>query len=160
MGGTDPDYMVLLSDGAANVPPTWTTPAAENDFYIDVNDNGISDSGDDLVVDFPGGGRPARATRRLRRRQRALAGRPVGLLAHERAGRRPATVLSTTLTDYNFTRRIPGANFRIIDGALFLDANDDGAFTSTGVNFSLGHTDELAVHRDGKVSGRIIRLQR
>ena len=28
---------------------------AENDFYIDVNDNGIVDSGDDLSIDFPGG---------------------------------------------------------------------------------------------------------
>ena len=50
------DYAVLLSDGAANGPRsrgTRTAPATHNDFYLDVNDNGIRDSGDDLASTTP-----------------------------------------------------------------------------------------------------------
>jgi tetratricopeptide (TPR) repeat protein len=53
VGGTDPDYMVLLSDGGANRPEDVDDALPFNDFYIDVNDNGIIDAGDDLSVDFP-----------------------------------------------------------------------------------------------------------
>src|SRR3989304_6039091 len=34
------DYLVLLSDGAANRPADVDESGAQNDFYIDVNDNG------------------------------------------------------------------------------------------------------------------------
>src|ERR1700694_1621635 len=58
---TDPspdanDYMVLLSDGAANEPQKITDSGAQNDFYIDVNKNGYIDSGDNLSVDFTNDG--------------------------------------------------------------------------------------------------------
>ena len=67
------DYMVLLSDGAANVPAdvdeanTTGSSGINNDFFIDVNDNGIRDSGDDLSLDFP----RRRRHRRLHRRRTA-----------------------------------------------------------------------------------------
>lgn len=49
------DYLVLLSDGSANQPQNVTSSGANNDLYLDVNNNGMIDSGDDLSVDFPGG---------------------------------------------------------------------------------------------------------
>ena len=50
-----PDYMVLLSDGSANRPWDVDDSGTDDDFYIDVNNNGIVDSGDDLSIDYPGG---------------------------------------------------------------------------------------------------------
>ena len=49
------DYIVLLSDGSANQPADVLTAGAADDVYLDVNDNGYIDNGDDLSVDFPGG---------------------------------------------------------------------------------------------------------
>ncbi len=48
VGGTHPDFLVLLSDGSANRPMDVDTGGEENDFYIDVNDNGYIDIGDGL----------------------------------------------------------------------------------------------------------------
>ena len=57
---------------------------------------------------------------------------------------------------YNFGA---GINFRVIDGALYLDANGDGSFSpnpDTTPNdqnsFTAGLTDELAVVRNGDMS--------
>jgi hypothetical protein len=53
LGGTDPDFLMLLSDGSANRPADVDLAGAENDFYIDVNDNGYVDNTDGLNFDFP-----------------------------------------------------------------------------------------------------------
>jgi len=46
--GSIPDYMVLLSDGAANRPAT----VPPDQIYLDVNDDGLVNAADDLAVDY------------------------------------------------------------------------------------------------------------
>lgn len=142
VGGVNPDYLVLLSDGAANRPADVDDAGAENNFYLDVNGNGRVDSGDDLSVNF-------------------TAGNPDfvvvdGLWIVDDAGDRSNALDANEdgdnndgSDDYDFG---PGYNFRIINGTLYLDADGDGAFTENASNvFALGHDDELAVQRDGAV---------
>lgn len=155
VGGTDPDYMVLLSDGNANTPQNIADPnssgatfSVTNDFYIDVNNNGYVDSGDDISVDFPGGD--------------ATPDFVVvdGLLVVTRDSNQ-STITNLFDTDENGTLNDSddydfgaGKNFRIINGALYLDANGDGSFavSASATSFSTGLTDEIAVLRNGDVS--------
>ncbi len=48
-----PDYMVILSDGAGNRPQDVDSPGAQNDVYLDVNNDGRISGTDDLAVDYP-----------------------------------------------------------------------------------------------------------
>jgi len=48
-----PDYMVILSDGAGNRPQNVDSPGAQNDVYLDINNDGLITDADDLSVDYP-----------------------------------------------------------------------------------------------------------
>lgn len=158
LGGTDPDYMVLLSDGNANTPQNIATPnssgsmfSVTNDFYIDVNNNGYIDDGDDISVDFPGDttnpnfvvingllqiSRSSNSGTRQTYVTRLLDANGDGTLNDN--------------DDYDFGA---GYNFRIINGALYLDANGDGSFavSANSIAFTAGLSDEIAVVRNGDV---------
>ena len=147
------DYMVLLSDGSANLPMDIDNTGAENDIYLDVNGNGHVDANDDLSVTYPGGSSPDFVV------VDGLLQINGGSQSARNASRLKAFDVnhSGTLTgsdDYNFG---PGINFRIIDGALYLDMNGDGNFSvdtstpNTSSDFTPGMTDELAVMRDGSM---------
>ncbi len=162
-GGSDPDYMVFLSDGAANQPAHVGIGGLENYFYLDVNGNGVRDDADDLSVDYPGGDTDPDFV--------VNNGR---LVINDADDRRQAlnadddgeVFLSDgdlgNTDDYDFDGDVPNppANFRIIDGTLYLDANGDGSFTVDPSNgpdpsgnpvFVAGHDDELAILRNGNV---------
>lgn len=151
--GPASNYMVLLSDGAANVPEDVddaNTGDLNNDIYLDVNDNGIVDNGDDLSVDYgPDGAADFVVVNGL-------------LQISSEATRRQALnaddASEGSLTDgdlgngddYDFG---PGINFRIVNATLVLDANGDGTFSAPNLTHTAGHTDELVVERDGDVWG-------
>jgi hypothetical protein len=151
------DYAVLITDGSANQPMDIDNSGIENDLFLDVNDNGIRDSGDDLTVEYPGGDNNVDVTITD---GLVVVGSAAGrrqLLNTDEAseGSLSDGDLSNN-DDYDFVPEFlaqhPGVtpNFRIIDGTLFVDANGDNVFTQGTVNtFTAGHTDEITVKRNG-----------
>lgn len=146
------DNMILLSDGAANQPDDVDDAGLANDFYIDVNDNGIRDSGDDLSVNFIGNGdTDFEVVNGLWQVPTGPSTGMINILDADEDG-----ALDND-DDYNFDSDVGGtANFAIIDGALYLDADGDDSFALNpnpapvdASDFTLGHTDELAVVRNG-----------
>ena len=133
-----PDYMVLLSDGAANRPDNIVDPSPPNqssettdEVYLDVNNDGLINNADDLSVDYPspetdtggdqpdfvvvdgrlvitGPGQSARANSLLS----ALDVNGNGDLANN--------------DDYSFGA---GMTFAVVDGRLTVDADGDGTTT-------------------------------
>ncbi len=157
------DYMLLLTDGSANQPQDVDLSGLQNDLFIDVNDNGFRDNGDDLSVDYPTGDAVAdfivvngllQVGSETNRRQMLNADEmSEGSLTDGDLG--PSD-------DYNFAPAYaiqhPGVtpNIRIIDGTLYMDSNGDGAFNQNLVNtFTTGHTDELVVLRNGDMNVNI-----
>ncbi len=135
-------YMVLLSDGAANSPYNLLTGGTANEFYLDVNNNGVVDNDDDLSVTYPGSTTPNFVVTDGR-----WSINDSYDLTHALDVNRDGDVNS--YDNYNFGT---GINFRIIRGALYLDANGDGHFAENANNiFTLGHDDELTVESDGSV---------
>ena len=147
LGQSDPDFMVLLSDGSANRPAVVDLPGTENDFYIDVNDNGYVDFTDGFSFDFP----PPEAD--MAPDFRVFSGL---WMVDSAADLLDALDVNgdgfvDEFDDFNFG---PGYNFSIINGALYLDADGNGNFDENLLEppeFTLGHTDELTVLRTGRV---------
>ena len=132
---TVPDFIILLSDGAANRPddlddPSGTTET-NDEVWLDVNDDGVVNSADDLTVDFKGNGDndfvvvDGRLT--WYTDKRALDATENGSLSNS--------------DDYNFGS---GRNFKLIDGRLRVDANGDGTISTSDDN-------ELLIDRNGVV---------
>ena len=157
--GDTNDYMVVFTDGSANQPQDLDLAGSSNDLWIDINDNGVRDSLDDFSIDYPGGSNSAIDFNVVN-----------GLLQISTDGTSRRHALNVTDNsegtftdadldeddDYDFIADFaiqhPGVtpNFRIIDGTLYLDMDDDGDFEQEDVNdFTPGHTDELAVRRNG-----------
>lgn len=162
------DYITLLSDGSANRPEDVDDTGAENDLYIDVNDNGVLDSNDDLSVDFPapeddaGAGDPDDfiVVNGLWQVPRTI-GAPVNQLNVDGDGGLDNDDDYDFIADYLVQHPTVTPNIQIIDGTLYVDANGDGSFTVNAANgpnpggapvFVLGHDDELEVLRDGMVA--------
>ncbi|HXK33883.1 MAG TPA: VWA domain-containing protein, partial [Dehalococcoidia bacterium] len=134
------DYIVLLSDGSANQPINVTSSGSSNDVYLDVNGNGYIDSGDDLSVDYPGGDSSPDFV--VVDGLWQISGS--SSLTHALDVTENGSLNNSD--DFSFGA---GFNFRVTNGTLYLDANGDGSFTGTNTTFTTGHTDELAVQRDG-----------
>ncbi len=155
-----PKYIILLSDGGANRPSNITTSGVDGDFYIDVNDNGYIDSGDDIDVLW----NSPSTTKRFRVVD--------GLLQISRGGSsstRQTNVMNLMDVNHNnqlddgdnatFTPPLSLANFRIISGTLYLASTRNPPPGGTPIfrpapdpnNFSSGHDDDLTVLRNGDV---------
>ncbi len=151
-GQTDPDTMVILSDGSSNTPMDVDEAGSQNDFYIDVNDNGVLDFFDGINVDFPDPeSDPGTDTADFQ----VLNG--LWLIDDSADLLNQLDVngdgILDTADDYNFG---PGYNFSIINGALYLDADGDGSFAENLLEppeFTMGHDDELAIIRTGRAWG-------
>jgi len=147
-----PDYMVILSDGAGNRPQNVDSPGAQNDVYLDINNDGLITDADDLSVDYPppetdpGGDKPDFVVQD-------------GLLVINSAtdrcnaldvnGTGSCSLSSLTNTDdYDFTAAIaaqigPGItpNFKVENGRLRVAADVDNVI------------DDTLIDRDGTVDG-------
>jgi hypothetical protein len=132
-----PDFIVLLSDGAANRPDDLDDPfgttETNDEVWLDVNDDGVVNSADDLAVDFIGDGDNdfivVDGQLQWYNDKRALDANENGSLSNA--------------DDYTFG---PGYNFAIIDGRLRVDANGDGTISSSDPN-------KLLIDSDGMVDG-------
>ena len=143
-GGTDPDFMILLSDGSANRPADLTDSGAANNLFLDVNDDGFINILDTMNHDFPA------PENDILFDFRVLAGQWLISNIADLVNALDVTGDGTLGDDddYNFG---PGINFSIIDGSLYLDADSDGNFEEAvdPTMFAVGHNDELAVLRSG-----------
>jgi hypothetical protein len=129
-----PDYMVIVSDGAGNRPQDVDLSGAQNDVYLDVNNDGLVTGADDLSVDYPAPENDTTADFVVLDGLLVINGTTDRINALDVNG----SGLSDSSDDYDFTAAIaaqigPGItpNFSVQDGTLRVDTDGDGVIDDT-----------------------------